>query len=126
MNEPRDVVDRRLGQNAMPEIEDEGARAKGGEDRLHAPVEARAAGDEKDRIEIALHRNESLQPVLDESERLAGIAADCIDARLLGVALGVEACAAREADHGRPWRRFLHLLDDPPGRGDAPAIEALF
>src|SRR5262245_40136306 len=126
MNEPGDMVDRRLGKNAMPEIEDEGARGERGEDRLHAPVKGGTARDEKDRIEIALHRDESLQPVFDESERLAGIAADRIDARLLGVALGVEACAAREADHGRARRLLLHPLDDPPGRGDAPAIETVF
>src|SRR5262245_32672199 len=126
MNEPRDMVDRRLGKNAMPEIEDEGARGERGKNRLHAPVKAPAARDEKDRIEIALHRDESLQPVLDESQRLAGIATDRIDTRLSGVALGVEACAAREADHGRPGRLFLHPLDEPPSRGDAPAIETLF
>src|SRR5262245_55309200 len=101
MNEPGDMVDRRVGKNAMPEIEDEGSRGERGDDRLHAPVKRRATRDEKDRIKIALYRHERLQPVFDEVKRLAGIAADRIDTRLSGVALGVEACAAREADHGR-------------------------
>ena len=54
------MVDRGLGKNAMAEIEDEGARGERLEDRVHAPVKCGASGDEQDRIEIALHRNEGL------------------------------------------------------------------
>ena len=83
MNEPRDMFERRLGQNAMPEIEDEGACAE------RARIASPRAGQElrrrrrEDRIEIALHRDERLQLVLDPAERLARVAAYRIDARLL-------------------------------------------
>ncbi len=86
-------------------------------------VELRSAGDEKQRIEIALHRKMHLQSRLHPAERQARVAADRIDAGLPGVALGEHASAAREADHGRLRRFRLDLLDEPLGRSDAPALE---
>src|ERR1700682_4154568 len=55
-----DVRDRRLGQNAVPEIEDERLGCKRLEHSLDLAIERGAAGDERQRVEIALYRPTTL------------------------------------------------------------------
>ena len=73
--------DGRLGQNAMAEVEDEGALPKRRQDRAHAAVELGSSGDEQQGIEIALHRHKALQIRLDPAEiaaRLVNLQVDVL------------------------------------------------
>src|SRR3546814_19965077 len=51
-----DMGDRRIGDDAMAEIEDMGARRKSRKDAVDRRIERLAARDERQRVEIALHR----------------------------------------------------------------------
>ena len=57
LDQPLDMLDRRVRRDAMAEIEDMRPAAHRREDRVDAVVERLAAGDEAQRIEIALQRD---------------------------------------------------------------------
>src|ERR1700693_1860968 len=56
-----DMSNRRVGQDAMAEIEDEWAARQRGPHVVDFAVERRAAGAQRQRIDIALHRHARLQ-----------------------------------------------------------------
>ena len=64
-----DMIDRRLRHDAVAEIEDVRAAAGGAQDRVDAVPERIAAGDERQRIEVALRR-EPLRKLGQEQVRL--------------------------------------------------------
>ena len=80
------MLRRRVGQDAVAEIEHEGRVPQQVENFAHPPLKMRSAGEQEERIEIALHRQAALQVLPDEGERHAGIAADGVDAGPLRVA----------------------------------------
>ena len=52
--------DRRFRQNAVAEIENKRPAGEGLQHRIDAAIERRAAGEQRQRIEIALHRHAAL------------------------------------------------------------------
>src|SRR3954453_2063037 len=64
-----DMIDRRLRHDAVAEVEDVRAAAGGAQDRVDAVPERIAAGDERQRIEVALRR-EPLRKLRQEQVRL--------------------------------------------------------
>ena len=78
--------DRCLGQDAVAEIEHEGSRRQSCQDLADPLVKPPAAGNQQDRIEIALDCDKVLQMVLDPVERQALVATDGVDAGRFHVA----------------------------------------
>jgi hypothetical protein len=75
-----DMRDRRVGQDAVAEIEHMRALGESGKDPVDRGVERRAAGDQRERIEIALHRQVRGQRGM-RPDRIDGLVdADRIDA----------------------------------------------
>ena len=99
LDKSRDMLERRLGDDAVAEIEDEGAGPQQVEDLAHPPLEMRSAGEQQraDRDCPAPAARPASSSRMT-GERHARVAADGIDAGLLRVALGQEARAARKAD----------------------------
>ena len=81
------MLRRRVGQNAVAEIEHEGRVPQQVENFAHPPLKMRSAGKQEERIEVALYRHAALQVLPDEGERHAGIAADGVDAGPVRVGL---------------------------------------
>lgn len=55
-NQPLHVLDRRLGQDAVPEVENMRTVPEFGQDQPHPRIEFSAADSQQYRIQIALHR----------------------------------------------------------------------
>ena len=89
--------DRCLGQDAVAEIEHEGSRRQSCQDLADPLVKPPAAGNQQDRIEIALDCDKVLQMVLDPVERQALVATDGVDAGRFHV-----ATAERAEPRGKP------------------------
>ena len=95
------------------------------EDRIDRPVERRPARDQRQRIEIALHRHARLHMIAHESEIDRPVEAHRIDRNLLHVAQQGGADPARKSDHLRVRHLRAHLRDDLLRRRDAPAAKFL-
>ena len=106
------MLDRRLGQDAVTEIEDMGARSEAAPDPLDFLVEAPSARDQRQRIEIALER----EPLGQSGDSGSGVGGG-VEANRVNVGQGAElgelrSRAARKGDQPRvgrarrePWRR---------------------
>ena len=106
-----DMGDRRFRHDAMAEIEDERPARERLQNRVNGAIERRPAGDQHQRIEIALHRHAALHPLAHKTAIHHPIEADRIDRELLDIARQQRAGAARKADHlgardlrRAPWR----------------------
>src|ERR1044072_3705203 len=80
------VGDRRLGQNAVAEIEDEGLVRERGEHVVDRTVERGAARQQHQRIEIALHRPAALDALARKRPVDHPVEPDGIDLDLLHIA----------------------------------------
>ena len=81
-----DILDRRVGQNAVAEIEDEGLRRKGVEHVVDCAIECGTASQQDQRIEIALHRPPALNLLARERPVDHPIEPDRIDLDLVDIA----------------------------------------
>ncbi len=81
-----DMRDRRLRQDAVAEIEDEWAARQRRQDVVDVAVERRAAGEQRQRIEIALHRHARLELLARERAVDRPVEADRVDAGSLDIA----------------------------------------
>lgn len=80
-----DMRNRRVGHDAMAQIEDMGARRKGRKDAVDRSIERRAAGDERERIKIALHREMRWQDGIGPIRIDRLVEPDRIDAGFVGI-----------------------------------------
>ena len=76
------------GRMPWPRLKMKGPEPERLEDRPNASIKMRSAGDEEQRVEIALHGDEALQSVPDPADRQARVAADGIDAGSPRIAFG--------------------------------------
>src|SRR5689334_13414864 len=93
-----DMGDRRLRLDAVTEIEDEAPLSKIRKRDVDRAVECRAARDQHQRIEIALHGDLALHALADEGGLGGPVDADAVDAGRFDVTRQLRASAAREAD----------------------------
>ena len=125
IDQPGDVLDRRLGQNAMAEIEDEGARAQRLEDRRDATVE----------LGVRRQRGAPDRDCPAPGRCSCNLARIQPSGMLVSQPIGIDRRSpwrsARQARLRRAGSRSramsgsfgLDQLDQPLGRGDAPALE---
>src|SRR4029079_8136460 len=106
------MLRRGLRHDAVAEIEYERTAAQEIKDLLYAPLEMYAAGDQEQRIEIALNGQPALRGLADVPEPHGGVAADGIDLGFLHVAFGRGAAPTREADDGDIRISSLHARHD--------------
>ncbi len=103
-DQSRDRLGIGIGQHAMPEIEDERPARERPDDPLRFPEHGRAAGQQGDRIEIALQA-EPGQRAAQRRQRHRGIEAQTVDRHGRGEALQMQPRTARECDD-----RHLRML----------------
>ena len=96
LDQPLDMLDRRVRRDAMAEIEDVRAAAHRGKDRVDALVERLPAGDEAERIEIALQRRRRRNELARQRHRRHPVDRDGIDAG--SFAHSVRAARRRRAE----------------------------
>ena len=118
-----DVSDRRVGQDAVAEVEDERRPGERFENRIDAVVERGTAGAQRQRIEIALHRTPALDLIARETQINHPIQTDSIDFNVLDVAFQIAAGTARKPDDLRARHRAPHIGNDSLRRRNAPAHE---
>ncbi len=88
------------------------------------PVQRVAAGQEHDRVEIALYGDKRLQLVPAHSRGGSGQSMPIASTPVSrGVALESQTRTPGEADHPRPWNRGSDRRDDLRRRCDRPAVE---
>ena len=90
---------------------------------IDAAVERRAAGAQRQRIEIALHRPTTLDVIARKIQIHHPVETNGIDFDVLDVAFQVAAGAARKPDDLRARHRAPHIGNDSLGRRNAPALE---
>src|SRR5262249_43201557 len=98
---PLDMRDRRLGKDPMAEIEDEGAVGEGLEHGVDRAIERRPAGQERERIEVALNGDATLDMLARKRPVDAPIEADRIHRNRVYVARQLGPGAPRKPDHLR-------------------------
>src|SRR6185437_5703255 len=96
-----DMRDRRLGQDAVPEVEDEASARKRLKHRIDRTVERAAAGEQHQRIEIALHGPPALDLIASEDPIDHPIQPDGVDRHLLNITPQRRAGSTRKADDPR-------------------------
>src|SRR5205823_2546290 len=97
-----DMLDWRLRHDPVAEIEDVRAACKGLERRIDRPVERRTAGDQRQRVNIALHRQSGLHLLARKRPIDHPVEPNCIYARLCNVFREHRAGSARKSDEFRP------------------------
>ena len=120
-----DVVDRRLRQNAVAEIEDVRAPGEAGKDVLNRLVERPAAGDQRQWIEVALEGEPRRQQARGDVRVDGRVKADCRETRDVGDFRQMRRRAAGEGDDRRRRPLAAQAGDEPFDRLDAPALEFL-
>src|SRR6202011_855888 len=121
-----DILGRRLRQHTMSEIEYKGTAPERPAKFSHRGFERGAAGNQQDRVKIALNRCERLQPLTGIAARHHRIEADPVDPGLRDVALVEETRTTREADDRMIRKALLQGRDDGSRRFDDPASERRF
>ena len=115
--------DRRLRQNAVAEVENKRTAGERFENRVNAAVESSAAGTQRQRIEITLHRAANLDRIARKAKIDHPIQTNSIDLDVLDIAFQVAAGAARKPDDLRARYRAPHIGNDSFGRRNAPALK---
>src|SRR5262249_43759060 len=120
-----DVCDGRLRQDAVSQVEDKRALREYLENAVDRAVERSAAGDQRQRIEVALHRYAPLDLVPHKYRIDGRIETHGVDRHVLHVAQQCAADPARKSDD--PGRRHLrtHLRGDALRGLDAPPLQFL-
>ena len=95
------------------------------ENVIDRTVERCAAGDQRQRIEISLHRHAPLDVLAGEYRIDHPVESDRIDRNVLHVAQQPCTDAARKSDDLRARHRAANFRDDALRRRDAPAVKLL-
>src|SRR5215467_15954499 len=117
------MCDRRLRQDAVSEIEDEGPLGKHLEYVVHRTIERSAADEQRQRVEISLHRHAPLDLITRKNGIDRPIETDRIDRDVFDVAQERSADATRKSDHLCARYLAAHLRNDALGGTDTPAME---
>src|SRR6516225_8010339 len=117
------MCDRRLRQDAVTEIEDEGPLGKRFEYVVHRAIERSAADEQRQRVEVSLHRHAPLDLITCKNAINRPIEADRIDRDVFDVAQERGADATRKSNHLCAWYVAAYFCDDALGGTDTPSIE---
>src|SRR6266566_6356840 len=117
------MCDRRLRQDAVSEIEDEGPLGKRLQYVIDRAVERAAAGEQHQRVEVSLHRHATLDLVTRKSEIDRPIEADGIDRNIFHVAQERSTDTTRKSDYLCPRYMTAHFRNDARRGIDAPSLE---
>src|SRR5215831_17230225 len=117
------MCDRRLRQDAVSEIEDEGPLGKYFEYVVHRAIERSAADKQRQRIEVSLHRHAPLDLITGKNAINRPIEADRIDRDVFNVAHERRADATRKSNHLRIRYVAAYFRDDALSGSDTPAME---
>src|SRR6266478_4652325 len=120
---PLHMCDRRLRQDAVSEIEDEGPLGKCLEYVVHRAIERSAADEQRQRVEVSLHRHAPLDLITRKNGINRPIEADRIDRDVFDVAQERGTDATRKSDHLRARYVAAYLCDDASGGTDTPATD---
>ena len=115
--------DRRFRQDAVAEIENERSLRQGLDDRVDRAVERRAAGEKRQRIEIALYRPAGLNLIACEAKLHRPIEPDRIDRYRFEIARKLGPGAAGKADDARAGNLLSDRGNNAGRRLDAPFAE---
>src|SRR5256885_5256048 len=96
---PLHMCDRRLRQDAVSEIEDEGPLGKRLEYVIDRAVERAAAGEQHQRVEVSLHRHATLDLVTRKSGIDRPIETDGIDRNIFHIAQERSTDTTRKSDY---------------------------
>src|SRR6187399_693676 len=107
-----DVSDWCVRQNAVAEIENKRPTAERCENCIDAPIERRAAGAQRQWIEIALHRPFALDCIARKIQIHHPVETHGIDFKFLDVAFQIAAGTARKPDELRSRHRTPHIGND--------------
>src|SRR5690349_8442209 len=113
-----DVGDRRFRLDAVAEIEDQSALAVARQYIIYRAIECRAARDQRQRIEIALHRHLALHGLPDHRGVGSPVDADGIDAGRADIIRQLPGSAAGKADDLRVRYLLAYAFDNAPCRLD--------
>src|SRR5262249_31095860 len=119
------MCDRRLRQDAVPEIEDEGPLGKYLEYVVDRAIERGAAHEQRQRIEVSLHRHAPLDLITGKNAINRPIEADPINGDVSDVAQERGAHPTRKSNHLRARYVAAYLRDDALSGTNAPAMEFL-
>src|SRR6266567_9010492 len=114
----------RLRQHPVSEIEDERPAAERIANRTDLLLHHPSSNKQCDRVEIALHRDPSLQLLAGERNWNRGIDTDRIDAGFRDIARIEEPGPAGKADYRNRRKALLQPMPDAPCRLDNPPLEA--
>src|SRR5262249_52368142 len=107
-----DMGDRSFRQNAVAEVEDQPALRVVRQHIVDRAIERRAAGDQRQRIEIALDGDARLHALADEGRLGSPVDADSIDAGCLDIDWKLRRGATGEADDLRVRDFRANACDD--------------
>src|SRR5215468_9640597 len=117
------MCDRRLRQDAVSEIEDEGPLGKRLKYVIDRAVERGAAGEQHQRVEVSLHRHAPLDLISRKSRIDGPIEADGIDRNIFHVTQERSANATRKSDYLGPGYVAAHFRNNARRGIDAPSLE---
>src|SRR5215471_17128238 len=117
------MCDRCLRQDAVSEIEDEGPLGKYLEYVVDRAIERCAADEQRQRIEVSLHRHAPLDLITGKNAINRPIEADRIDWNVFNVAHERRADATRKSNHLRIRYVAAYFRDDALSGSDTPAME---
>src|SRR5262245_53303853 len=119
---PFDMDDRRLRQDSMPQIEDEGSLGKGLERQIDGAVECSATDEQHEGVEISLHRQTRLE-LAGESRIDRPVKTDGVHSNILRVGHKRGAGPAWKSDDLCAGQLAANLCDDASGGFDAPSAQ---
>ena len=111
------------GRMPWPRLKISGPCAEILQDVVDRAIERGAAGEQRQRIEIALHGDAALHVLAHEGRLGHPVDAHRVDRHAVEIACERGAGAARKADDLRAGHLAAHVLDHAPHRRDAPALE---
>src|SRR5260370_17668264 len=117
------MCERRLRQDAVSEIEDEGPLGKCLDYVVHRAIERSAADEQRQRVEVSLHRHAPLDLITRKNGINRPIEADRIDRDVFDVAQERGTDATRKSDHLRTRYVAAYFCDDASGGTHTPAME---
>src|SRR5580693_6998011 len=121
---PRDQTlhmgNRGIRRDAVAEVENERLWSERFEDGIGRTIECGSAGEQRQRIEIALNGAQRLNLIARKAQLRHPIEPYRVDRYRFEVTQQFRSCAARKADDARRRKLFAHVRYDPRCRFDAP------
>src|ERR1700720_3913943 len=126
---PRDQAvhmgDGRVRQDAVAKVENKRVSPERFEDGVNPTIERRSAGEQHQRIEIALNGTQRLNLIARKTQLYHPIEPHRVDWHSFEIARQLSSRTTRKADDARRRKLFTHARYDPRCRLDAPFAEFL-